>query len=603
MTTAADPPALPRKRLALRRPLLILLALTLPTGFWAARCMMPADPPKPAGGEITVGGVPLFATWPAGVKPEVAIVLTGQTFGYMSPCGCSRPQKGGLERRANLLKDLRAKGWPVMAVDLGDIALTPKKFQEQDLLKYKYTMTALRDMGYSAVGLGIQDFEQQLIQLSVAYMSQKGNDRPAVLASNLLGADGKGTGGFDRTSIETYKVGTYTVASEDRLAGPKPLPHLPVGVVGLLGPAVAQKLQQIDNAKDFSVESAAQTLPGLLAALKADPQKPAINVLLYAGSKDDTPDLAKKYPDFNIILCQSEDSEPPQFPTVENNGRTFVIQVGHKGQNVGVVGVFKNGNGYELKYQLIPVGEEFMTPENDPAAAKANTSLQLLEEYTAKVRRDGLLAKVAAKQTPHAAQIANPAAKLSYVGSAQCQTCHPNEYTIWEKSHHSHAMAELEKKQREGPTNRNFDPDCVKCHTVGFGYDTGYTTAEATPQLKHVGCESCHGPGSGHAAQPRNAALLASLSKWKANPGDVLPAKDVLEKLAEQKPGESNPVQITPGQSRHITAVSTMCNSCHDQENDPKFDINKYMPKIWHSGFKAATPAGNAANGLPPNAK
>ena len=30
-----------------------------------------------------------------------------------------------------------------------------------------------------------------------------------------------------------------------------------------------------------------------------------------------------------------------------------------------------------------------------------------------------------------------------------------------------------------------------------------------------------------------------------------------------------------------------MCMKCHDPENDPKFDLNKYMPKIWHSGMKA----------------
>ena len=28
-------------------------------------------------------------------KPDAAIILTGQTFGLLQPCGCSRPQRAG----------------------------------------------------------------------------------------------------------------------------------------------------------------------------------------------------------------------------------------------------------------------------------------------------------------------------------------------------------------------------------------------------------------------------------------------------------------------------------------------------------------------------
>ncbi|QEL18174.1 multiheme c-type cytochrome [Limnoglobus roseus] len=598
----AQPPAPPRKRFSLRWTALILLALTFPTGFWAARCMMPNPPAaQTVGGEITVGGVPLFATWPKGVTPEVAIVLTGQTYGYMSPCGCSRPQKGGLERRANFLKDLRAKGWPVMAVDLGDVA-PPKKIQDQDYLKYEVTMKALAEMGYSAVGLGVQDFDQQLFNLLAKYTLQKSGQPPIILAANLGSKDAQGAF-VPREKLfdvpgQRPMVEAYEVVSNDAKATGKALPHLPVGVVGVVGPDVATKLQKIDPT--FSVAKVDNTLPGVIAAMQADPKKPVINVLLYDGSKDDTPDLAKKYPQFNVILCQSEESEPPQFPTVENNGQTFVIQIGHKGQNVGVIGVFKNGNGYELKYQLVPLGEEFLTPPG-PAAAKLNAALQLMEEYTGKVKKDNLIAKLTAKPIPHEAQIENPAANLSFVGSEKCQTCHVNEFDVWKKSKHSHAMEALEAATRPG--NRQFDGDCVQCHSIGFGYQTGYTDAKATPQLKHVGCESCHGPGSGHVTQPNNKALLASLSKWKSQPTDVLPAKAVIEKLGELKPGQPAPVQIKPAEQQLINAVSARCMRCHDQENDPKFDFYKYMPQIWHSGFKAGNPAANAANGLPPGAK
>ena len=584
-----------RPRFPTRRIFLILLALTLPTGFWAARCMMPDEKPKPKPvEETTVGGVPLFAAWPKDRKPEVAIVVTGQTYGYLSPCGCSRPQKGGLERRANFLKVLREKGWPVLAVDLGDLA-PPKKVQDQDHLKYEYQMKALAEMGYAAVGLGMQDFDQQIYHLLARYTLQKTDEPPFVLAANLLAKDDKGA--FTREAFKVpgarAMVESHEVVKEDRKAAGKPLAHIPVGIVGVLGSNHVARLAEID--KSFGIGKPDEVLTAATAALKAANPKPAINVLLFAGSKDDAMKVAETHKDFNVILCQSEESEPPQFPTLANDDRTFVLQIGHKGQNLGVVGVFKTDKGYELKYQLVPLGEEFLTPGGD-AAAKANRTLQLLEEYTAKVKKENLLAKFTEKPLPHEAQIEHPEAKLSFVGSDKCMACHPNEFKIWAESKHGHAMEALEKYAVR-PGLRQFDGDCVQCHAVGFRYQTGYTNEKDTPNLKHVGCESCHGPGSGHVADPNKKEFLASLSKWKAKPEDRLPSKEILEKLAAAKPGEPSPVELQPRQQQLMTAASTRCMGCHDQENDPKFDFNKYMPKIWHSGVKAK------AGGLPPNAK
>jgi hypothetical protein len=584
-----------RTRPWMRWAFLIALGMLLPAGFWAARCTMPDGGTKPPPAvEPSVGGVPLFAAWPKGAAPEVAIVVTGQTFGYLSPCGCSRPQKGGLERRANFLKILRDKGWPVVAVDLGDLA-PPKKIQDQDHLKYEYTMKALSEMGYAAVGLGLQDFDQQLYHLLARYTLQKSGEPPIVLAANLLAKDEKGA--FTREAFAVpgarSMVDTHEIVREDRKATGKPKAHIPVGIVGLLGSGLTERLAQID--KSFAIGKPAEALAAASAALKAATPKPAINVLLYSGTKDEAVQLAGAHKDFNIIVCQSEESEPPQFPTLANDDRTFVLQVGHKGQNLGVVGVFKTANGYDLKYQLVPLGEEFLTPEG-AAAAKANRTLQLLEDYTAKVKKENLLAKFVEKPLTHEAQIEHPNAKLTFVGSDKCQQCHPNEFKIWKESKHGHAMEALEKYAVR-PGLRQFDGDCVQCHTVGFRYQSGYRNETETPHLKHVGCENCHGPGSGHVAEPNKKEFLTSLSKWKVKPTDRLPSKETLEKLGSAKPGEAAPVELEPAVQRVMSAVQTRCMGCHDQENDPKFDLSKYMPKIWHSGFKPS------ASGLPPNAK
>ncbi len=69
-----------------------------------------------------------------GQQPELVIVVSGQQHNYEAPCGCTSPQYGGLERRYNVIKQLRDFGLPVVALDLGDIHY-PGKFKEQAKLK------------------------------------------------------------------------------------------------------------------------------------------------------------------------------------------------------------------------------------------------------------------------------------------------------------------------------------------------------------------------------------------------------------------------------------------------------------------------------------
>ena len=129
----------------------------------------------------------LFRGWP---KPDLALVLSGEQHGYLLPCGCSRPQYGGLERRYNLMALLRRRGWPVTALDVGDVpqAEGPRKLPNvQGLLKYRYAMESMKEMGYLAVGLG--EYEAGLSLFSVLAEYALNNDSPRVLAANLKDAD------------------------------------------------------------------------------------------------------------------------------------------------------------------------------------------------------------------------------------------------------------------------------------------------------------------------------------------------------------------------------------------------------------------------------
>jgi hypothetical protein len=556
--------------LALLMSVLGLASLT--SGTWEVT--EAAEPPA-GGKEPTLGGIPLFANWPK-QAPEAAIVLSGQTFGYLQPCGCSRPQFGGIERRATFIKSLKDKGWPVAAVDLGD-AIPSTGLSDQAVLKYRTLMHGLREMGYLAIGLGKADFAAPggIDRLLGEYALQE-MKRPIILAANLRGiVDGQQVPlearfkpqGLPRTLVDAAEVAT--------------IGKLPVAVVGVVGKSLWEEARKLDSSIDFATNTA-EVLKQTLTTLGTHPLKPQLYVLLYQGEAADAAKLAADFPQFHIILCQASDPEPPQFPTVANNGKTLIVEVGHKGRFVGVVGVFLNPmGGFDLKYQLVPLGEEYITPGSTAAAAKINPTLNLLQAYAETVKSRNFLEEI--KQVPHPNQIREPKLNLSYIGSARCQSCHPAESAKWSESKHAHAMQALEKIA-DRPTLRHLDPECVVCHTVGFGYNTGYRNATKTPQLAHVGCESCHGPGSGHAADPRSPNLLAMQSPWRVNPEDKLPPIAVMKKLAEVNLIDRNAEEqkLPRNQLAAINAVSAMCMKCHDMENDPHFNIYKYWPKIYH---------------------
>jgi len=118
-----------------------------------------------------------------------------------------------------------------------------------------------------------------------------------------------------------------------------------------------------------------------------------------------------------------------------------------------------------------------------------------------------------------------------YVGSGACQTCHQADHTVWKGSLHAHAYETLIAKGRE------HDPECIVCHVTGYGEAGGFVSMDETPQLASVGCEACHGAGSGHVANP----------------------------------------QATYSQQR-----AKACVQCHTSEMSPGFGYERYWAKIVH---------------------
>jgi hypothetical protein len=501
----------------------------------------------------------LFRDWP---KPDLVLLLSAQQHGYLLPCGCSHPQTGGLERRYNLLQLMKAKGWPIVALDLGDIPQKegPAKLPNvQGLIKYRYAMMALKAMGYAATSFGEHEASLPLLTALTAYALNE--ERPRVLAANVLQRE------------ENFPGMLAPFVVEDKDVRGDNLPFK-VGVVGTIGPVVKERI------KDPSVHFTTKTGDALDKVLQElDTAKADLRVLLYQGltnsSKKGEPPTeavacAEAYPQFPVILCLSESDMPASEPRVVTNSKqpakkTVIVTLGHKGRYVGVLGVYRTGKPdqpLQFRYQLVELTEDFLTPKDKEVG---HPIIDLMEAYTRELKKGDYLHTYS--QSKHPLQVMAPVANLTrpgeptYVGSEKCKNCHEYAYEVWKKSQHNHAYQTLADARR--PSLRQYDGECIVCHVTGFGYQGGFTDADKTPRLKNVGCESCHGPASVHVSNPTNKEWQARMNPWKAPDNETETAK-----------------------TKRISRIDQLCVTCHDMDNDVTYIHGAFArkwPKIQHN--------------------
>ncbi|MBZ0254800.1 cytochrome c family protein [bacterium] len=106
----------------------------------------------------------------------------------------------------------------------------------------------------------------------------------------------------------------------------------------------------------------------------------------------------------------------------------------------------------------------------------------------------------------------------------------------WEESTHAKAFELL-----KGDEQKN--PECLACHTTGYGKPGGFVSLEETPKLASVQCEMCHGPGEKHIKSKKDNVI----------------------------PHEWGPEAKT-------------CEKCHNDKN-PNWDPNRYEKDGKKSGF------------------
>ncbi len=464
------------------------------------RSTAPFDPIKENG--------PIFEGWP---KPQVALVITGRQEGYLEPCGCAglETMKGGMSRRYTLFQTLRKeKGWPVVGLDVGDIA---KGFGPQAELKFQTAVEGMRMMGYDAITLGCTD-----LRLPAGLLTSVVAAEPSPFVSANVGLFG-----FAAKIVAPYRIVE---------AGGKKF-----GITGVLGKS-CQK--QIHNT-EIEMSDPETALKKILPEMK---QKADYLILLANATPEE---LAKALPEFDLVVTSGGPAEPPAQPAKLNGGRTLLVEVGEKGENAVVVGFFADAK-HPMRCQRVPLDSRF-------AASRAMK--QLMAGYQDQLKNFGF-AGLGIRPATHPQRETNG----RFVGSKACEHCHENSYKTWKKSAHAEAYATLAKLDPP----RNFDPECISCHVVGwhpskcFPYQSGYESDQKTRHLENVGCEDCHGPGQRHVAAEQ--------------PG----ADKTLQKKLRQA------MVITKAEAADPRTSKQNCFSCHNGDNSPAFNFDTYWPLIKH---------------------
>lgn len=507
----------------------------------------PAPPPvvpepPPALSPSPLPATTLFSGWD---NPTAVLVLTGEQYGYLEPCGCTAGQTGGLTRRADLVRLLREdKGWEAVGLDLGGALRNDRAKRPQELLKLETTRAALRRMQYDVQGLGAEELRLGASELYTLFSQELGQDTTApefVCANVTL---------FEERS-EDYAL---EIPRQFRVLAAG---GLKIGVTAVVGRDTWMRVFPEGLSVHetlFGFEDPAHALERVVPLLKAE--QPDVLVLLSHAGLDESRELAERFPDFRLVVTARGPEDGRREPA--RVGETWLLEVGQKGKTAGVVGLFADAAGPQLRFELVELnGRQF---------GHAPQIQELMVEYVQ--RLDASHPALQEEAGPHPAG-------AGFVGADACAECHQEAYDIWKASKHAHGYESLitgrpDEEDDEIYIVRTRDPECLSCHVTGWDpqkvtrFEGGFVDMETTPHLAGNQCENCHGPASRHVA---------------------------LEREWVESDAEETEEMLRVRQQLHLevdVARGNLCIQCHDIDNSPAFDTDAkpfdtfWWPEIAH---------------------
>jgi len=409
-----------------------------------------------AGVALSIVFVVLAAAVAAGANTSsnavrtVTILYTGDTRGWVEPCGCSQGVLGGLPRRATLLKRLRAQNPKALLVDAGALL-----GESSDELKAPLIVEQLKAMGYCASNLGPAD-ERWRKQLSA--LMRKGG-LPGI---SLEYADG--------AAIYRQRI---LIANQVR--------------VGLAGVA------------RFPTRRQSQELRHVLGYLRRSCD---LVVLLSAASASDNLRLARQFAGMDVIIGIA----PGKRPQLLRAGKVLIAPVTPEGGHVGRL-VVRLGRRSISKaaYDLHPLSDQI--PDD-------TATLQAVQAYYDRVAKRLLAGEPTSPRLRGPEDAANAIVKAGYTLASSCDFCHPRIYRKWRSVAHSRAVETLKKRGRDRAPDclqchseyyrrtkqapveayQRAGVECASCHGEGFVLILRPSKKLDAAKPGEKVCRGCHTP-------------------------------------------------------------------------------------------------------------
>lgn len=387
---------------------------------------------------LVLAGVLVWATRPS--RPvagsRLHVLFTGETLGELEPCNCSGRMAGGLPVRAAYIARQESD---FLLLDVGCVGNGTRDFE---LLRTQAALRGMKQMGYDAVNIAEHELWlgrkglDELMRLSVPFVS-----------ANTLDEDG------------APAVLPYLILKRSGLA---------VAVTGLV------ESTRYETGPGLRVDDPREALARLLPELR---RKAGVIVVLADLELDAVRSLADEFPEITLILFRGRgDSHAPELVN-----RTVVASVYGEARYIGDLTLaWESPRRLQASGQAVLLDDRF-APNLDVIDATINWYKAAVSQRTFDLAQPGPGWDRIRPQQPDAGN--------RYVGSDTCAKCHPYQYARWKVQRHANAMDSLRKAGYE------WSPECIVCHTVGYGSPDGYRSMQETPQFGRVGCEVCHGRG------------------------------------------------------------------------------------------------------------
>jgi hypothetical protein len=510
-----------------------------------------------------------------GPKGPAVMFMTGLK-GYLEPCGCTADVLlGGIERIVGYVSAAETLYRGTVMVDSGDLLFSESDLQEHQIAPEK-----------SSIDVLVKAYQAMDVRVTVP------GELDFALGASFYGET------LERMGVEPLAANATVTGVETKPSAVKTVGSWKVGFVGSVEPSLFDEIDVVSTKPAVpAVRKQVQQIRDTVGAV----------VVLHHGGLASAKELLEEVDGVDFVVVGHKPREKASPDAV---GGGFTLETFDQGRYVGVLSLHQRDKSRpfenarvgadqsvdEIDRQIQHVKDSLSKLPTDEGA-EAPPIVDRLEERLASLKQKRAEAEGGGVELPSgergfvyrsvgmrpgfpisgeiqkarashnrrlkrlSMQVEREVASVeegepTYIGSNQCAGCHGDSHEFWKKTDHASAVQTLKER------NKAFDQKCIGCHVVGYEkpggsvlgkleYEATVDGRSITKNLKDVGCESCHGPGSNHWTQPVGSD------------------------------GEPQGIIRDPGRGQ--------CMSCHVEEHSPAFEFETYVRKVTGPGHERST--------------